>query len=35
MSLDYADAKTNEIHVKGNDIQDVVSPSTAIFFIHF
>ena len=31
MSLDFADAKNNQRHVQGNDIQDELSLSTAIF----
>ena len=32
MSLDFADAKNYRKHVQGNDIQDELSPSTAIFW---
>ena len=34
MSLDFPDAKNNPRHVQGNDIQDVLSLSTAIFLKH-
>ena len=31
MSLNFADAKNNQRHVQGSDIQDALSHSTAMF----